>query len=370
MKVVHSVFRYLPAPGGATRHVQLLAEGMAARGHAVTVVAQAEPNVPREETISGVRVLRVPVRHVGGFRIPKGYRALLRSLDADYFQLNGNRIWSADFYLPFARSFSWPQVIMPMGFYHYSMRRGLLRWLYYDRYFAGRLKAFGGYIATTESERALVLRWGFPADRVRVVPIGIDLAEFAVPPTDTEAVRGRWNFAAPRVAVYAGGLYDNKRVDRLVRAVAGTRGEWALVVLGPDVPGHPFDRAHCEALARDLAAPVRFEGNVTRSELLASLFAADAYVQGSAFEGFGIGLLEAMAAGRPFVAFDAGAARELADRGAGIVVGSEAEMTRALLDLPPRARERGAAGRLAAQDYSVDHMVDRTLELYRFVAPM
>jgi len=367
VRILLPVLRYVPAVGGATRHVQLIAEGAAARGHAVTVVTQAEPGTLDEETIAGVRVVRIGMRHFGGFRIPKGYLRLLRSMDADVLQQSGNRIWNVDYYLPFARSFAWPQVIMPMGFYHYWMRPGLVRWLYYDQYFARRIRAFDGYVATTQGERNQVVGWGYPAERTRVVPIGIDLAELAPRPDLTEAIRAGWGLPTPHVAVYAGGFYDNKRVDRLVRAVGATRGAWGLVVLGPDVPGNPYDRAHCEALARSLSASVRFLGPVPRASVIASLHAADAYVQGSAFEGFGIGLLEAMAAGRPFVAFDAGAARELSATGAGVCVTSEEEMARALAELPARAGEMGTRGRAAVTEYSQERMVDRLLELYRAV---
>lgn len=367
MRIVIPVFRYLPVLGGATRLVQLVAEGAAARGHTVTVVTQSEPGAPPEEMIGGVRVLRLGMRHVAGFRVPKGYRRLLRSLDADVLHLNGNRIWCVDYYLPFARSFDWPQVIMPMGFYHYWMRRGVVRWLYYDEYLPGRLRAFDGYIALTQGEREQVLGWKYPAERIRVIPVGIDLTEFARPPGRPVGVREEWGLPTPHVAVYAGGLYDNKRVDRLIRAIAATRGDWGLVVIGIDVPGTAHDRAHCEALARQLSAPVRFLGVVPRPVVVDALFAADAYVQGSEFEGFGISLLEAMAAGRPFVAFDAGAARELSATGAGVCVRTEDEMARVLRDLPTRAEELGNAGRSAVREYSEARMVDRTLELYRAV---
>ena len=367
VRIVMPVLRYVPALGGATRLVQLIAEGLAARGHMVTVVTQSEPGVPSEETIAGVRVLRLEMRHVAGFRVPKGYLRLLRSLHADVLHQTGNRIWNVDYYLPFARSFDWPQVIMPLGFYHYWMRPGFVRWLYYDQYFARRIRAFDSYIALTQGERDQVVGWRYPPDRVHLIPAGIDLAEFAGPPASVAAVRAGWALGTSRVAVYVGGCYDNKRVDRLVRAIAGTRGEWGLVVIGPDVPGSPYDRSHCEALARKLSAPVRFLGAVPRSTVLASLFAADAYVQGSAFEGFGIGLLEAMAAGRPFVALDAGAARELSAAGGGLCVSSEEEMTRALETLPARAAEMGSRGRAEAQGYSIDRMVDRVLEVYRAV---
>jgi len=368
VRIVLPVLRYLPALGGATRLVQLLAEGFVARGHTVTVVAQSEPGAPREETIAGVRVVRLGMRHVAGFRVPKGYLRELRSLEADVLTLTGNRIWNVDYYLPFAGSFDWPQAIMPLGFYHYWMRTGFVRWLYYDKYLPGRLRRFDAYVALTQGERDQVIGWKYPSERVRLIPVGIDLKEFDQPAENAARIREGWALPTPHVAVYVGGFYDNKRVDRLIRAVAATRGAWGLVVVGVDIPGTPYDRAHCEALARALSVPVRFLGPLPRPAVVGALFAADAYVQGSAFEGFGIGLLEGMAAGRPFVAFDAGAARELSETGAGVCVRSEEEMTRALATLPDRGPERGDAGRRAVSQYSVDRMIDSHLELYRSIS--
>lgn len=367
MRVVLAVLRYLPALGGSTRVVQLLAEGVAARGHHVTVVTQEEPGCPPSEEIAGVSVVRLGMRHLAGLRVPRGYLRTLRHLEADVFHLHGNRIWCADYYFPFAGSFEWPQVISPFGFYHYWMRRGAIRWLYYDRYLPGRLRRFDRYIALTEGEARQVVGWKYPPDRVRRIPIGIDLGEFREPPDGVEAVRDRWKLPTRNVAVYAGGLFDNKRVDRLVRSIARVRDDWGLVVIGPDVPGTSYDRSYCEALARDLGAHVRFTGPLPRVDVLRALSGADAYVQGSAFEGFGITLLEAMAAGLPFVAFDAGAARELAATGAGFVVGSEAEMAARLAELPSHRETMQRAARSAIPVYSVETMVDRHLELYRSV---
>ena len=367
VRIVLPVLRYVPALGGATRLTQQIAEGVARRGHAVTVVTQAEPGTPNEETIAGVRVLRLEMRHVAGFRIPKGYLRCLRTLDADLLHQIGNRIWNVDYYLPFAGSFDWAQVIMPLGFYHYWMRSGFVRWLYYDQYFARRIRRFDAYLALTEGERAQVVAWKYPADRVHVIPVGVDLTELGQAPAAGDSVRTGWKLGTPYIAVYVGGFYDNKRVDRLVRAIAATQGKWGLVVIGPDIPGSPYDRSHCEALSRQLSAPVRFLGAVPRSSVIAAHYAADAYVQGSSFEGFGIGLLEGMATGKPFVAFDAGAAQELSARGAGVCVRSEQEMTRALLALPERAREMAKAARATAEEFSSDRMVERVLDVYRAV---
>jgi glycosyltransferase involved in cell wall biosynthesis len=62
VRIVAFVTYYRPHWTGLTRHAQLVAEGMAARGHEVTVVTtRHRPDLPREERLDGVRVVRLPV---------------------------------------------------------------------------------------------------------------------------------------------------------------------------------------------------------------------------------------------------------------------------------------------------------------------
>ncbi|MFZ0892380.1 MAG: glycosyltransferase family 4 protein [Thermoplasmata archaeon] len=368
MRIVVAIHRYFPATGGSERTAQVIAEGAAHRGHEVTVVTQAETGAPAREVLNGVTVIRIGMRKFGRFRIPRGYLPVLRSLPADVFHLHGNRIWCVDYYLPWARSFSWPQVITPHGFYHYWMRRGFIRWLYYQHYFPARLRAFAAYAAHTEGERDQAVSWGYPSDQIKVIPASVDIAEFSSPPVDIPAVRAAWGLSPPRIGLFVGALFDNKRVDRLIRAVAATHGEWGLVVIGADGPTSPYDRGHCEQLAQQLGAPVRFLGPQPRAAVISAMFAADAYLQGSAFEGFGVSLLEAMAAGRPFLAFDTGAAHELSRTGAGFCVQSEGEMIERLKGSTAEFNSMGAVGRAAAREYSPDRMVDRYLAVYESIA--
>src|SRR5258708_5426313 len=61
MKILVTLTFYHPHWTGLTAYAKRIAEGLAARGHTVTVLAsQHTPDLPLEEMINGVRVIRLP----------------------------------------------------------------------------------------------------------------------------------------------------------------------------------------------------------------------------------------------------------------------------------------------------------------------
>ncbi len=69
MKVLLALTYYRPHVSGLTIYVERLARVLAERGHAVTVLtSHYDASLPKQETIEGVRVVRVPV----AFRVSKG----------------------------------------------------------------------------------------------------------------------------------------------------------------------------------------------------------------------------------------------------------------------------------------------------------
>ena len=69
MKILTVLTYYRPHTSGLTIYAERLARAFAKRGHQVTVMTtQYDPSLPREETLDGVRIIRVPV----AFRISKG----------------------------------------------------------------------------------------------------------------------------------------------------------------------------------------------------------------------------------------------------------------------------------------------------------
>lgn len=161
-------------------------------------------------------------------------------------------------------------------------------------------------------------------DDVEVCPPGVDARLFAAARPDPSlraallAAAG-WD-ASTRLAFYAGRLSPEKNLPLLVQAVAElARRRHAAPASTPDVrlvvAGEGPQSAALEALAaRTAPGRVRFIGHVGDRRALAAHYAsADVFVHPNPREPFGIGPLEAMAAGVPVVVPNAGGVLAYAD---------------------------------------------------------
>ena len=151
-----------------------------------------------------------------------------------------------------------------------------------------------------------------PEDRFRLLPCTVDLDLFR-PGARDPALVARYGLAGKRVLFTFGRLVSEQRakgMDEVMEAMPGLLSEYPdLVYLigggGPDRP-----RLEAKAKALGLADRVVFAGRIAEEEKLAHYHLADAYVMPSRGEGFGIVILEAMAAGVPALASSKDGSRE------------------------------------------------------------
>ena len=143
-----------------------------------------------------------------------------------------------------------------------------------------------------------------------IVPELIDLAEWR------KLLSAQSPAAPPRFTVlFVGRFYRRKRVEILLKAAAALGGripdlEVRLVGAGPC--GERLRRLSSEL---KLDATVMWLGDVTRSQLAAEYRRANVFCLPSVQEGFGIVLLEAMAAGKPIAGARAAAIPEVLPHG-------------------------------------------------------
>lgn len=175
-------------------------------------------------------------------------------------------------------------------------------------------------VAATPLDRAqMVWHYGADANRIRVVPCGVDLRRFQ--PRDMAAAREMLDLPPPphRIVLLVGRIEPLKGIDSLIEATAlllKTHPEWrgnltALVVGGGGE--HEPSRWNAEQRRLDqlraslgVTSAVRFAGARPQEQLAHYYSAADIVTMPSHYESFGMAALEGLASGRPVVATNAG----------------------------------------------------------------
>jgi glycosyltransferase involved in cell wall biosynthesis len=201
------------------------------------------------------------------------------------------------------------------------LRDPLLRWVLAWLRRATRWIADSAFTAE-ETSRLLEV----PLDRIAVVPLGVTDRFFAgSDPAAVSGVRRSWaerlgGRPSPQAVfvLHVGNCAPRKNVEAAILGVGALRRrgvEAYLVQLG----GRFGAEHHSAMSAAGVADQVLEAGRVSEAELLGAYAAADVLVMPSRYEGFGLPVLEAMAAGLPVVTSDAGALREVAGDAATVV---------------------------------------------------
>ena len=210
---------------------------------------------------------------------------------------------------------------------------------------------------TDALRRFTVERVGVPAEKVETIHYGLDDVPDAWgvnPPDDVPE--------SARVLLAVARLTEQKGVDVAIRALVALPDDTVLVVLGEGP-----ERAALLRLAREVGVEARVFLLGRVPDVAAWLGRATLLVHPARWEGFGLGVLEAMLAGLPVVATNVSSLSELVvpDESGVLVAPDDAEaLARGVL----RALDRpqlGAAGRERARtEFSVGKMADRTFALY------
>ena len=178
------------------------------------------------------------------------------------------------------------------------LKRILLRW-----YLAPVIAASEAWVVcSSESDRIKLLEVA-PRLRRRALTVvnGIDLEELLA--TERRPTQG--------LIVAIGRVTPTKAIDRLITALGRIEDiDWRLEVHGA-AEADELDRLRALVASRDLSDRVAFVGRFGERDLPAILGRAAVAAFPSRAEGFGISLVEAMAAGTPVVASDIPAHRAI-----------------------------------------------------------
>ena len=210
-------------------------------------------------------------------------------------------------------------------------------------------------IAVSEATRADLLRfYGIAKERIAVIAHGVEPAFSRLDRSHTESY-----------LLCVSTLHPHKNLPRLIRAYGRKKRDFRLILAG-------MRGFHAESIERligemGLRDSVEITGWVPREELLALYERARAFVYPSLFEGFGMPVLEAMAAGIPVACSDIPPLREVAGAAALFFDplqedAIESAIERVMTDAPLR-EQLATDGRERAREFTWRRSAEQTLEV-------
>ena len=371
MHILHVYKAYPPVIGGMENHIRTLAEAQVRAGHRVTVLVVNQGRRTVREEAAGVQVIRAGrLGHVSSAPLSLALPALLRRQAPHVTHLHAPYPVGEAAWLAVGRS---PMVL--------TYQSDIVRQRFLGRLWAPGLRRVLGradrVLATSPAYVASSPFLRRVAERVTVVPLGIDTARFAAVNTaavNTTAGRaGRAGRDLTSRLVFVGRLRYYKGLHVLVDALAllpATR----LCVVGRGPMGEAL---RARARAAGVADRIDWLGDVDDEALPATLAAADVFVLPSTArsEAFGLAMVEAMAAGLPVVSTELGTGtswvnqdgvtgRVVPPGDAPALAGAIREL---LADAEARRRMGEAARRRAVAEFDAERMIARVESVYREV---
>lgn len=362
MKVLSITPTFLPEQGGLEQVVLELAKRVRDHGVHMDVAYVAKGLNRSTDTVQGIDVYRVPLlgnRFIGWApslgRLARGYD-LLHVHDPQLLALSGNVRWFCG---------SIPSVLSTHGGFWHTKSHYLFKKVYEATLLRGHAQHYRRVLASGVGDFDYFREF---VSRIALCSNGVSVKRFNTVVAGEGRSILRW--------IYWGRLSRNKRLDRTIDYVGQARRlgyPVELLICGGDFDGLSPD-LHALVHRMGLDDAIKFAPHLDDASLRTELAQRGVYITASDYEGFGLSVVEAMAAGLIVICRDIAPLNTFFVNGeAGCLLqfdGSDRDF-KALgefLDVSQsRATAMSAASREAARVHDWDSVVPRFVQHYREV---
>ena len=359
-----------PVLGGGEAHIRALGRDLVRTGMpALVVTRRGEEAWPAEDAVDGVRVVRVPPSgpgRTGKYRMVPGALAALHRLRGAYDVLvvRGTRVLGLPGLMAARaagkRVVMQPEVNGELSGEVYTWGQPLAGTLA-DRAIRAATRARNlllrdadAFVAMSRRIREEFLAAGIPPEKAVLLPHGVDTERFhPASPEQRRSARARFALPADALVIaYTGRLLRGKGLEDLLAAFARIAPEMPaahLLVVGSGA-GQSLsieDALRAAVTRAGLDARVTFTGRL--DDVADALRAADVFAFPSLFEGLGISLVEAAAAGLPAVGARTGGIVDVIEDGASGLLFTPGDVGDLAAQLRALAHDGDARARMGAR---------------------
>ena len=306
LKILNICSARIQYPGGAEKVIWELSRFISKQGHDVTILQTDLYEKGYEwkaiENKDGVNIITCKNdRFVKGFGYSKDFKKKLKEIweDFDIIHVFGHGRFTTDYSLRFIKDKK-PVIYTSNGFFH-DKKYGRIK-KFYNKLFKSALKNIIFCTALTQLERDAYLELGVPDEKIRIIRAWIDSKKFKPRKIDRKKLLKKYGLEDKKTLLYVGRVHETRGAHYVVEAIKDL--DFNFIIAGRDADLSERIRDRVNEL--DISKRVKLLGEVSDKQLAEIYSLADAFVLFSAWEGFGIVVIEAMASGLPVIVSDRG----------------------------------------------------------------
>lgn len=362
MKILHITTNFYPTVGGIETFVYEISKRQAKNGNEVTVITSNKTptenkTLKKHETVAGINIMRVPFHRF--FRYNFSIGALKMALVYDWDIIHVHNIGFFSDIIPLLKLRGKKIFLHTHGGIFHTSGLNILKHMYFNSFLRFGAMFTDKIIAHSLHDKKLFLKIS-NKKKIYLLNYGIDWKKLS-----------KIKIHGKNRLVYIGRFAPNKRLDRIIRILYYLKKEMPNIkvfFVGSDWG----EKEKLIGLAKklDVLRNIKFIGPVQQKDVHKYLSRANVFLLSSDYEGFGISVIEAMAAGLVAVVNNIPTMREIIrNEKDGFVTDFDeqertAELVLNILKSKKLRKEIGHNARKATKIYDWDEIVKKMKNLY------